>query len=151
ITLLSEQDEYLSFLDHEIKSHLRQSMSKKRISIQNRLTIEEVAFNALRNNTELKFRSAEGDRRMQVIETEHVLYLGGRKPNVEQLNLDAVGINTDDQNFIVTNEAFETSAETIYAAGDVVGFLRLASDSFTQCRLSARYQCSITDLDIPVE
>src|SRR5699024_1495270 len=151
ITLLSEQDEYLSFLDHEIKYHLRQSLSKKRISIKNGLTIEEVAFNALRNNTEVKFRSVEGDRRMQVIETEHVLYLGGRKPNVEQLNLDAVGINTDDQNFIVTNEAFETSAETIYAAGDVVGFPRLASASFTQGRLAACNMFGIPALDTPDE
>src|SRR5699024_10227377 len=151
ITLLSEQDEYLSFLDHEIKYHLRQSLSKKRISIKNGLTIEEVAFNALRNNTEVKFRSVEGDRRMQVIETEHVLYLGGRKPNVEQLNLDAVGINTDDQNFIVTNEAFETSAETIYAGGDVVGIPRQATASYTQGRLAACNMFGIPALDTPDE
>ncbi len=74
---------------------------------------------------------------MQVIETEHVLHLGGRKGNTEGLGLQKVGINTLDGDLIEVDNRYQTSVDNIYAAGDVIGFPRLASASFTQGRQAA--------------
>ncbi|MGM0546375.1 MAG: Si-specific NAD(P)(+) transhydrogenase [Bacteroidota bacterium] len=149
VTLLCDRKDYLTFLDAEIKNHFRDSLKKKGINIKTDVSVEGVAFNALRNHTEVKFRSQSEDSRLQVIETEHVLFLGGRKPMVTNLKLDTVGVETDEDNFVITDETFKTSVNSIYAAGDITGFPRLASASFSQGRLAACQMFGIPVLDVP--
>jgi len=84
-----------------------------------------------------------------VLETEHVLFLGGRKPNIEKVGLDQVGVDTNEDNFIDVDDSFNTNVDSIYAAGDVIGFPRLASASFTQGRLAACNMFGIPALDVP--
>lgn len=149
VTILSSRNDYLTFLDHEIKEHLQKSLRKKGINIKKNVSIQEVEFNPLRNYTEVKFKANGTDNRLQVIETEHVLFLGGRKPNTEGLNLESVGVETDENNFVVTNDAFKTNIESIYAAGDIVGFPRLVSASFSQGRMAACNMFGIPALEVP--
>jgi NAD(P) transhydrogenase len=149
VTVLSNQSDYLTFLDHEIKDELQRSLKKKGINVKTDTAIEDVDFNALRNYTEVKFRSKSADNRLQVIETEHVLFLGGRKPNIEKLGLENAGVKIDSKNFINVDNAFKTNIDSIYAAGDVVGFPRLASASFTQGRLAACNMFETPALDVP--
>lgn len=148
VRVLSSRDDYLTFLDHEIKDQLKKSFKKKGINIKTGASIQEVDFNPLRNYTDVKFREKTEDR-LQVIETEHVLFLGGRKPNVENIGLEEAGIETDTDNFIEVNDNFKTSVDSVYAAGDVIGFPRLASASFTQGRLAACNMFGIPALDVP--
>jgi NAD(P) transhydrogenase len=149
VTILTSRSDYLTFLDHEIKEHLYQSFAKKGINVKTNIAIQGVNFNSLRNHTEVNFKSKIGDKRLQVIETEHVLYLGGRKPNVEGIGLEKVQVNTDKDNFISVDDSFKTNIDSIYAAGDVIGFPRLASASFTQGRLAACNMFGIPALDVP--
>ena len=53
-------------------------------------------------------------------EAEALLIAVGRKPNIEGLGLDEAGVRTTHQGIIV-DETMCTTAQTIYAAGDVVG------------------------------
>jgi dihydrolipoamide dehydrogenase len=43
----------------------------------------------------------------------------GRRANTDQLDVSAAGIETDDNGFIVTNDRLETSAENVWAQGDI--------------------------------
>ena len=52
---------------------------------------------------------------------EKVLVTVGRKPNTDQLNLEAAGIKTDPQGFITVNPIRQTGIPTIFAIGDVAG------------------------------
>lgn len=149
VTLLSSKKDYLTFLDHEIKEHLQNALQKKGITIKKNVQVEDVSFSALRNYTEVKFRSKSEDKRLQVIETEHVLFMGGRKPNIDGLNLDSVGVEIDERDFIVTDNSYKTNVDNVYAAGDVIGFPRLASASFSQGRLAACNMFGIPALDVP--
>lgn len=45
----------------------------------------------------------------------------GRRPNSDTLDLEAGGIGVDDQGFIETNEYLETTAENVWAQGDIAG------------------------------
>lgn len=50
-----------------------------------------------------------------------LLVATGRQPNVKQLHLDRAGIETDEEGNIKVDEHFHTSAQGIYAIGDVTG------------------------------
>ena len=50
----------------------------------------------------------------------HVLVAVGRKPYTEGLGLDTVGITLDERGRIPVNDNFATSADGIYAVGDVI-------------------------------
>lgn len=149
ITVIGERDDYLSFLDHEIKDHLDEILSNKNIRFHTGINVEDVKFNPLNTTTEVRFRNKEGDKRLQVIETEHVLYLSGRKPNTDNIGLEEVGIEKDSDNFIKVDDSFKTNKDTVYAAGDVVGFPRLASASFSQGRMAACNMFGIPALETP--
>ncbi|MEF8851872.1 MAG: dihydrolipoyl dehydrogenase [Haloarculaceae archaeon] len=43
----------------------------------------------------------------------------GRRPNTDTLDVEAAGIETDDDGFVVTNDRLETSAENVWAQGDI--------------------------------
>jgi dihydrolipoamide dehydrogenase len=50
-----------------------------------------------------------------------VLVALGRRPNTDSLNLEAAGIDVDDRGFVETNAYLETSADGVWAQGDVAG------------------------------
>jgi len=52
---------------------------------------------------------------------ERLLLAVGRRPNSDTLALDAAGIETDDRGFVETNDYLETTAENVWAMGDVAG------------------------------
>ncbi len=58
------------------------------------------------------------DRR---IEGAEVLVALGRRSNADTLDVDAAGIDLDDRGFIETNEYLETTAENVWAQGDIAG------------------------------
>ncbi len=62
----------------------------------------------------------------QPLRCDRVLVAVGRKPVTEGLGLEEVGIKTDDRGIIRVDENFATSAEGVFAVGDVIGGAMLA-------------------------
>ena len=63
----------------------------------------------------------------------HLLVATGRVPNSDTLNLVAAGLQTDDRGFIKANGRLETTANGIYALGDIKGgpaFTHISYDDF---------------------
>lgn len=58
-------------------------------------------------------------------DVDTVLMAAGRSPTVEPLNLGSAGVEQRKGGYIVTNEYSETTAESVYALGDVVGNIEL--------------------------
>jgi len=77
-------------------SKVSQSESGIRITYQDRITGEE--------------RSVESDALLVAV---------GRKPNIDTLNLDSVGVESDPRKGITVNDKLQSSNANIYAAGDV--------------------------------
>ena len=55
------------------------------------------------------------------IDGEEVLIAAGRRPNTDTLDVAAAGIETDDRGFVVTDDQLQTSAENVWAQGDIAG------------------------------
>jgi pyruvate/2-oxoglutarate dehydrogenase complex dihydrolipoamide dehydrogenase (E3) component len=63
----------------------------------------------------------------------HLLVATGRVPNSDTLNLGVAGIQTNDHGFIQVNDRLETTANGVYALGDVKGgpaFTHISYDDF---------------------
>jgi dihydrolipoamide dehydrogenase len=55
------------------------------------------------------------------VEGSEVLLAVGRRPNTDTLDLDAAGIDVDENGFIETDEYLETSVDNVWAQGDIAG------------------------------
>ena len=63
---------------------------------------------------------AEKDGKEIEFETNKVLVAVGRKPYIDRLGLEVVGIETDDKGRIPVDTHYKTTANGIYAIGDVI-------------------------------
>ena len=64
--------------------------------------------------------TAEKDGKEIVFEADKILVAVGRKPYTDRLGLETAGIETDDKGRIPVDKYFKTSADGIYAIGDVI-------------------------------
>ena len=67
------------------------------------------------------------------LDGSHLLVATGRAPNSDTLNLAAAGVQTSDRGFIQVNDRLETTAEGVYALGDIKGgpaFTHISYDDF---------------------
>lgn len=55
------------------------------------------------------------------VEGSHLLLAVGRRPNTDDLGLDAAGVQTDSRGYIVVDDQLKTSVEHIWAMGDCNG------------------------------
>lgn len=63
----------------------------------------------------------EADNQEHVIEGSHWLNAIGRVPNTDKLNLEAVGIETDERGYVIVDEHLQTTVPGVYALGDING------------------------------
>ena len=82
----------------------------------------------------------------ETLAAEKVIFATGRVGNTEALGLEEAGVATDDRGRIIVDDRFRTTAEGIYAAGDVIGPPALASVSMEQARIAARWA-----FDLPLQ
>ncbi|WP_440772106.1 dihydrolipoyl dehydrogenase [Natronorubrum sp. DTA28] len=55
------------------------------------------------------------------LEADSLLLATGRRPNTDTLNLEAAGVETDDQEHVVVDDRLETTCDDVWALGDIVG------------------------------
>ena len=90
---------------------------------------------ATRTSSGLRVDLAGGE----TLAPQKVIFATGRVGNTDGLGLDAAGVATDERGRIIVDDHFRTTAEGIYAAGDVIGPPALASVSMEQARVAARW------------
>lgn len=79
----------------------------------------------------------ENDDGGQTLHGSHLLIAAGRRPNTDRLNLEAAGVQADERGYVRTNDRLETTAEGVYALGDVKGgpaFTHISYDDYRVLR-----------------
>jgi dihydrolipoamide dehydrogenase len=113
----------IEFLDHitpgmdrEVSSEFMKILKKQGINFHMQTKVEGIKKNT--NNATVLTSSKDGKKIN--FECDVVLISVGRKPNTNNLNLEAIGIELDEKKRIKTNKNFQTNVNNIYAIGDVI-------------------------------
>ncbi|MFC7132710.1 MULTISPECIES: dihydrolipoyl dehydrogenase [Salinibaculum] len=69
---------------------------------------------------------------------DELLVAAGRRPNTDLLNVDAAGVETDEQGFVKTDEYLRTTADGVWALGDIVGEYLLKHSANHEAQAVAR-------------
>jgi NAD(P) transhydrogenase len=118
----------LPFVDAEISEALADTFRDMGM----RLIQNAGRASAERTDTGLEVRLGSGE----TLRPEKAIFAVGRVGNTENLGLEEAGVDLDERGRIVVDDHFRTSAEGIYAAGDVIGPPALASVSMEQARVA---------------
>jgi len=73
---------------------------------------------------------------LQTLNTESVILSVGWPGNIDALNLSAAGVETN-HNYIQVNDFMQTTADHIFAAGDITGKMMLVQSASSQARVAA--------------
>ncbi len=127
VTLVEKRGRLLGFADEEIVTSLMYWMRHTDITVK---LNEEVVNIAVEGPGRVRTRLKSG----KSIMSEKLLYTMGRTANVEELNLDTIGVKLGKRSLIEVDGSFVTSVPNVYAVGDVIGFPSLAATSREQGR-----------------
>jgi dihydrolipoamide dehydrogenase len=106
--------------DDDISAQLSRSFRKNGIKIMTDSSVESVDTSS--DMCKITVKTKKG---IEIVEAETVLSAVGITPNVEGLNLEKIGIETE-KGRIKTDEFYRTNIEGIYAIGDVIATPALA-------------------------
>lgn len=118
VTLSYRKSLFLRGFDHDVRTHLRDELIKKGITLlfdHNVSGIEKLADGSLAVDDD------SGSRRV----CDLVIYATGRKPKVGGLGLENTSVNLSESGAIIVDDHFYTSEPSILAIGDVIDRVQL--------------------------
>ena len=110
-------EQILRGFDHHVQAMVAQEITKKGIDLRVKSNPAKIE----KTDTGLVVTLEDGS----VIETDAIMYATGRRPNVDGLGLENVGVETKPNGAIVVDEYSRTTADNIYAVGDVTDRIAL--------------------------
>jgi dihydrolipoamide dehydrogenase len=116
ITLIEMMPHILPIEDEEISKELEKSFKKSGMKIYTDTKVEKMK----KNKTNVKLTISK-DGKTEELTADYVLMAIGVVPNIENLGLEAAGIELTDRNWVKVNEYYQTSQPNIYAIGDING------------------------------
>ena len=131
VTIVQRATQLLANEDEDVAEELQKLLSAEGIDILTSvdlLAVEGQSGGAVR----LTIRDGKGER---VLAATHILVATGRTPNTANIGLDMAGVATDSSGWIKVNDRLETTAQNIWAIGEVAGSPQFTHASFDDFRI----------------
>jgi len=114
VTVIEYADRIVPNMDNEISDQFQKILIKQGIDFK-----LSTAFKKINKKNDKLYVAIETQQgQASEISCDKVLISIGRKPYTFGLNLEKVGVKTDEKGFIITKNNFQTSVENIFAIGD---------------------------------
>lgn len=150
VTLIEPRNELLSFLDADMSEALRLAMIGNGVDVRLQtgagqiqrvgefLKVELTAQSPehIGRGPAFKMEAEHAGESKGEIAVEKVLFAAGRSGATAGLGLEDAGVALGKRGYIEVDGDYRTSAPSIFAAGDVIGFPALASTSMEQARVA---------------
>lgn len=130
VTVIQRGSVFLPREDREIADAVFQRL--KRMGVHILLSAQTQAIQDKETQALVTVQTEEGERN---IYADAVLTAAGRKPNIEELKLENAGVAVTERGAIQVDSALRTTAEGIWAAGDVTGGLQFTYISLDDSRI----------------
>jgi dihydrolipoamide dehydrogenase len=121
VTILEMMAQVLPNEDPEVASALEKSLKRFKMQILTGYTVKEIAEGPAGEKI-VRASSPSGEK---AFECQWVLMAAGRKPNLDGLGLEEIGVGFTKKG-VEVNEKMETNVPGVYAIGDVTGQWLLA-------------------------
>ena len=122
VSVIEYAEKITPFMDQDISKELLKVLKKQKINFFLSHEVYEVERNG--DSVNIKAKNKNGD--IVNFDSDYCLVSVGRKPYTEGLGLENVNVETEKSGKIIIDKHFKTSAENIYAIGDVVNGPMLA-------------------------
>ncbi|PSN77259.1 FAD-containing oxidoreductase, partial [filamentous cyanobacterium CCP4] len=116
VTLLHNHGHLLNREDADAAAIVQQQLRKEGLNLLLEARLERVETTATGKMLHYSQTDAAGT---QTVEVDEILVGAGRVPNVDGLNLEAVGVEYDRRRGVVVNDHLQTTNPRIFAAGDI--------------------------------
>jgi pyruvate/2-oxoglutarate dehydrogenase complex dihydrolipoamide dehydrogenase (E3) component len=116
VTVVERMDRLITREDPDVSDAVRQILEAEGITI--RTGADCIGFARNGEDVEVRVDCAEDS---QPIVASHVLMAVGRRPNTDDLGLEAAGVAVDVRGYIIVDDRLETSVPGIWALGDCNG------------------------------
>ena len=110
VVVLDRGDEFLKREDRDIAQEIKSQLENRGVSIYQNASTTKI------ENDKVFYKQ---DGKEKYIEDTIILLATGRKPNIEKLNLEAAGVEIAESGLIKVDKHLKTTAENIWAIGDV--------------------------------
>lgn len=115
VTIIQRSQSILSKETKDITDELKKHLADEGINFLTGITINKV----WKEGTNIKISYTTSTGETEAIESSHIVIATGTKGNTADLGLEKTGIETTERGLIKVDELLRTSAEDIFAIGDV--------------------------------
>jgi mercuric reductase len=122
VTILEHGPRLLPVVEQELSESLAKVLRQEGITV-----VTDVEFCSLNKLGELNVVYADVQGRRHKFTCEKLLLAVGTEPATSGIGLETTGVELDRKGFIVTDSHMRSSTEGIWAAGDVVGKMQIAT------------------------
>lgn len=117
VVQLYRGEQVLRGFDHEIRHFVAEEMRKSGVDLRLNAGVVDIR----RTDDGLRAELEDGN----LVVADAVLYATGRKPNVQGLGLEQVGVAQGAQGEVLVDEHYRTNVPSIFAVGDVTNRVQL--------------------------
>jgi dihydrolipoamide dehydrogenase len=127
VTILEALPQILGGVDQQVAQTVVRAFTKRGIKVLSGVRINKLERGA--SDVTVRFDGKTGDERLVV---DQVVVSVGRQPRSEGVGLEDAGVKVDERGFIAVDGNMRTSADGVYAVGDVVATPQLAHVAFAE-------------------
>ncbi|MEP3674322.1 dihydrolipoyl dehydrogenase [Sulfitobacter sp.] len=117
VTVVEFLDSITPGMDAEVSRQFQKMLTKQGLTFVMGAAVQKAEASKSKAKVTYKLRKDDSEH---VIDADTVLLATGRRPFVDGLGLDALGVKMTERGQIAVNGSWETSVKGIYAIGDVI-------------------------------
>ncbi|AYA99631.1 FAD-dependent oxidoreductase [Lachnoanaerobaculum umeaense] len=126
VTIVQDGDVFLPREDDDIAKAIREVLEAKGVEIVTGAKVTKAEEGKL-------YYEIAGEAK--TLDSDAILLAVGRRPNTDDLGCENAGVKLTDRGAVVTDEHLKTTADNIWAAGDVCGKLQFTYISLDDSRI----------------
>jgi dihydrolipoamide dehydrogenase len=134
VTLLEALPQLLSGVDQQVAQTVVRAFTKRGIKVQTGVRI--VGLDRGSAGVSVRYEGKEGT--VEQLPVDQVVVSVGRRPRSEGIGLEDAGVKVDERGFIAVDGNLRTSADGVYACGDVVATPQLAHVAFSEAIVAVK-------------